>query len=277
LLDGFDAGRRPTTLLYDPLSRVSSADLLSRVVLAARPGLRTAPQPFELLWNARFALPAGEYRVELTRPVEPSRANTTLGVQVGRVGPPLEQWNAAGGVSEYRLLLPIDAIFVGFRAESDLSRSEGGLRITPVRVVDERKRVGRPPVLSATRYGRTTAFFHDDRVVGEPNGYWTRGGTTTRITYAADAASPATIDVGLHCGPVTNRVTLATPGWNTTLVLESGNRATVAIPTVVQTDLDVRIAALDIEVEDGFVPADIDRASQDRRLLGCWMEMQPPG
>ena len=121
----------------------------------------------------------------------------------------------------------------------------------------------------------TTAFFHDDLVVGEPNGYWTRGGTTTEITYAADAASPATIDVVVHCGPVINRVTLATPGWKATLVLEPGNLATVAIPTVVQTDLNVRIAALDIEVEDGFVPAELDRASVDRRLLGCWIAMRP--
>ena len=145
LLDRFDADRRPTAVLYDPLSPVSSADLLSRVVLVARPGLRTAPQPLEVLWNARFALPAGEYRVKLTRPVEPSRADTTLGVQIGRVGPPLEQWNVAGGVSEYRLLLPIDAIFVGFRAPSDFARSDGELRIAPVRIVDERKRIGRPP------------------------------------------------------------------------------------------------------------------------------------
>jgi hypothetical protein len=275
LLDGFDAGRRPTAILYDPLSRISSAAALSRVVLVARPGLRTAPQPIDVLWNARFALPAGEYSVELRRPAGASRSNTILGIQVGRVGPPLEQWIVAGDVSEYRLTLPIDAIFVGFRAPSDLARSDGELRITPVRVVDERKRVGRPPVLSATRYGMTTAFFHDDVVVGEPNGYWTRGGATTQITYAADAASPATIDVLVHCGPVTNRVTLATPGWTATLVLEPGNLATVAIPTAPQPDPGVRVAALDVSVQDGFVPADVDRTSADRRFLGCWIGAQP--
>jgi hypothetical protein len=67
LLDGFDQSRRPTALLYDPLSRVTGADALSHVLLVARPGLRTAPQPIELLWNARFALPAGAYRLRLTR------------------------------------------------------------------------------------------------------------------------------------------------------------------------------------------------------------------
>ena len=264
-------GRRPIAVLYNPLSRISSADALSRVLLIARPGLRTAPQPLDLLWNARFALPAGEYRVQLTRASARRDTDTTLGVQIGRVGAPLEQWDVSGPVSEHRLVLPIDAIFVGFRAPPELARTDGELRITPVRVVDERKRVGRPPVLSATRYGTVTAFFHDDLIVGEPGGYWTRGGTRTQITYAADAGSPATIDVVVHCGPVTNRVTLTTPGWEETLVLEPGTRRRVAIPTVVQPDLGVRIAALDVSVQDGFVPADFDPATTDRRLLGCWI------
>ena len=85
--------RRPIAILYEPLSRISSADALSRVLLIARPGLRTAPQPLDLLWNARFALPAGEYRVQLTRADASSRTDTTLGVQIGRVGAPLEQWD----------------------------------------------------------------------------------------------------------------------------------------------------------------------------------------
>ena len=274
LLDGFDAGLRPTAVLYEPLTRVSTMAALSRVVLIARPGLRTAPQPIELLWNARFALPAGEYRVEMIRPGESLR-DMTLGVQIGRVGPPLEQWRVTGGASEYRLLLPIDSIFVGFHVQQGPAR-EGELRITPIRVVDERNRLERPPILSATRYGAVTTFFHDDLVVGEPSGYWTPGRTSTEVTFAADAGSPATIDVLLHCGPVANRVTLKTPDWEQTLVLQPGEARPVAIPTVAQMDLGVRLAALDVTVESGFVPAEFDRASADRRVLGCRMDMQPP-
>jgi hypothetical protein len=271
LLDQFDTSRRPHAILYNPLSTISSADALSRVSLIARPGLRTARQPLDLLWNARFALPAGEYRVQVNRTAAPSHADTTLGVQIGRVGAPLERWEITGAVWEHRLVLPIDAIFLGFRATPDLARTDGELRITPVRVVDEGKRVGRPPVLSATRYGVATAFFHDDLVVGEPGGYWTRGGTTTQITYAADAESPETINLVVHCGPVANRVTLATPGWEETLALEPGASRPVAVPTVVQPDLAVRIAALEVSVQSGFVPADFDHAITDRRFLGCWL------
>ena len=273
LLDRFDAGRRPTTILYDPVSRIASADALSRVTLIARPGLRTAPQPLDLLWNARFALPAGEYRVQLARPGAAVATDTTLALQVGRTGPPLERWDVTGPMWEHRFVLPIDAVFVGFRAPSDLGKGDGELRITPVRVVDEGKRVTRPPIISAMRYGAVTAFFHDDIVFGEPSGYWTRGRGTAQVTLATNANSPATIDVVVRCGPVANHVTLTTPGWEESLALEPGAARPVAIPAIAQPDLGVRIAALDISVQNGFVPAEVEPPSTDRRFLGCWIDM----
>jgi hypothetical protein len=273
LLDRFDLGRRPTAFLYDPFSRVSGADALSRVTLVARPGLRTAPQPLDLLWNARFALPAGEYHLQLMR--NDASADSTLALQVGRTGLPLERWDVTGSIWERRFVLPIDAGFVGFRASPNLSKGDGELRIAPVRIVDEGKRVARPPIISAVRYGPVTAFFHDDFVSGEPSGYWTPGRASTQITYVTNESSPATIDVGVRCGPVVNQVTLTTPGWQERLVLDAGAVRGVAIPTLIQPDLRVRLAPLEISVRDGFVPAEIDRASTDRRVLGCWIDMPP--
>jgi hypothetical protein len=273
LLDGFDARWRPNIVVYDPWSHVTGTELLKRVELVARPGLRTTRQPLALLWNARFALPAGEYRVQLTRPGPASHADTTVGVQIGRVGTPVEQWQVSGSAWEHPLILPVDAQFLGFRAPSDLDGIEGELRISPVRVVDERERIGRPPVLSATRYGAVTAFFHDDVTVGEPNGYWARGGATTRVTYATNAGAPA-LGVVVHCGPVANRVTLSAPGWEQTLRIEPGAPQVAAVPTQILRDLGVWLAPLDIDVQGGFVPAELDRASTDRRYLGCWFEVQ---
>src|SRR5207253_74747 len=65
ILDEFDARRRPIAILYDPLARLSPQDVLAHVRFTARPGQRTARQPLDLLWNARFSLPAGEYRLAL--------------------------------------------------------------------------------------------------------------------------------------------------------------------------------------------------------------------
>lgn len=276
LLDRFDASRRPTAILYDPFSRIASADALSRVILIARPGLRTAPQPLDLLWNARFALPAGEYRLQLSRSGATARADTKLALQVGRTGLPLERWDVAGPMWEHRFVLPIDAGFVGFRAPSDLVKGDGELRLMPVRVVDEGQRVARPPIISATRYGAVTAFFHDDLVFGEPTGYWTRGRGTTQVTFATNASAPATIDAAVRCGPVANHVRLTTPDWEERLTLEPGASRHVAIPTIMRADLGVRLAALDISVQDGFVPAEVDRSAADRRLLGCWIDMGRP-
>ncbi len=273
LLDRFDLGRRPMALLYDPLSRISGADALSRVMLVARPGLRTAPQPIDLLWNARFALPAGEYVVRLRRSDTASRVDTSLALQIGRAGGPVERWGVTGPTWEHRFVLPIDAVLVGFVATPDLVKTDGELRITPVRVVDEGKRVARPPIISAARYGAVTAFFHDDVGAAEPHGFWTRGHLNAQVTYVKSADSAATILVGVRCGPVANHVTLATPGWEERLAIEAGAERTVAIPTIVEPDLGVRIAAVDITVQDGFVPAEVDRASTDRRFLGCWIDM----
>jgi len=47
----------------------------------------------------------------------------------------------------------------------------------------------------------------------------------------------------------------------------------VTVQTISQPDLGIRLAPLDITVRDGFVPAEVDRASSDRRVLGCWIEM----
>ncbi len=195
---------------------------------------------------------------------------------MGRVGPPLERWTIIGPAWEQTVTLPIDAALVGLRPLGPKGLSGGELQITPARVVDESRRVARPPVLSATRYGPLTAYFHDDTTAGEPSGYWTHGRGTTQVTYAAGSSAPPTFSVEVRCGPIANRVTLTTPGWSEQFIVEPGGSHHVAIPTLAQPDLDLRIAPLDISVRDGFVPAEVDPASTDRRVLGCWIEMGGP-
>jgi uncharacterized membrane protein YeaQ/YmgE (transglycosylase-associated protein family) len=270
LLDRFDPDRRPMTVLYGPLSLIPPADALARAALVARPGLRTAPQPIDLLWNARFALPAGEYRVRLARPA-PAPAATTLSLQIGRAGPALERWDVAGADWEHRLVLPIDAVLVGFRRQPDLDATHGTLQITPVSVVGEGRRIVRPQVIGARRYGAVTAFFHDDQAFPEPAGLWTRGRARAQVTYAASGNSSAAIAVVVRCGPAADRVRLSTPGWSEQLAIEPGGEGRIAIPTTTLPGLDVRVAPLDISVNSGFVPAEVDRTSTDRRFLGCWI------
>jgi hypothetical protein len=273
LLDDFDAHRRPIVVVYDPWTRTSAADVLARAVLIARPGERTSRQPVELLWNARFALPAGEYRVDLARPVELSQVPGAVGLQIGRVGPPLDQWRVESPAWSRAIMVPIDATLIGLRPLAKGGLDEGELRITPIRVVDESRRSARPPVFSATRYGVLTAYFHDDTTTGEAAGFWTHGRGVTRVTVATSSADPASFDVDVNCGPIANRATLQIPGWTEQIVVEPGGAHHVTVQTISQPDLGIRLAPLDITVRDGFVPAEVDPASSDRRVLGCWIEM----
>lgn len=273
LLDEFDSHQRPLAIVYDPWTRVSATDLPARAALVARPGGRTQRQPVDLLWNARFALPAGEYRVDLTRPVDLSQSPGSVGLQIGRVGPPLDQWRVEGAAFSRRIVLPIDAALIGFRPLANGGLDAGELRITPLRVVDQSRRTARPPVLSATHYGSLTAFFHDDTTTGETAGFWTHGRGVTRVTVATGSADRATFDVDVSCGPIANRVTLQFPGWNEQIAVEPGGAHHVQVQTIAPPNLGIRIAPLDIAVRDGFVPAEVDRASNDRRVLGCWIEM----
>ena len=271
MLDRFDSRRRPTAILYDPFSLITGADALSRVTLIARPGLRTARQPLELLWNARFALPAGEYRLQLTRRGPTAGADTTLALQIGPAGSPLERWDVTGPQWEHRFALPIDAGLVGFRAAPDLSQGDGELRISPLQVVDASRRIARPPIVAAMRQGAATVFFHDNFAFAEPTGYWTRGGATTDITYATNAGSPATIAIVVHCGPVPNQVVLRTADGEERLMLQPGAERSLALPTTQESDIGVRVAPLKISVQNGFVPAQVDRSTTDSRFLGCWI------
>jgi hypothetical protein len=270
VLDEFDAGRRPIVVLYDPLSRISPQEALGHVALIARPGQRTAREPLELLWNARFSLPAGTYRVALSR--TPLALPLTIGVQFGRVGAPLDRWVLVGGASERRVTLPIDATLFGLRVEPTTGQPDGELRISALGIVDASRRIRRPAVLGAARYGSTIAFFHDDTTAGERTGYWTRGRGTTQVTYATSEALPA-VEIDVSCGPIPNHVTLASRGWADDFALMPGASRHVALPTADEPELGTRLAPLDITVRDGFVPADLDRTSTDRRRLGCWIDM----
>jgi hypothetical protein len=274
LLDEYDGHRRPLALVYDPFSRTSAAAAAARVVLVARPGMRTEPQPLTLMWNARFSLPPGDYLFEMARPAAAAAESAKVGLQIGRAGTPLDEWTVEGPSWQRRVSLPLDAPLVGLRPLAPASLADGELRITPIRIVDQSRRIERPGIVSARRYGRVTAFFHDDFSPGEANGFWTRGGGTTQVTFVTAADDPAAIHATVHCGAVANRVTIHVAGAVERFDLQSGATRQISVPTILHPEIGVRSAPLDVAARGGFVPADIDRTSTDRRRLGCWIEVR---
>ena len=273
-LDAYDAAARPVAIVFDPWRLVPPAAVVPMVQFEATPGLRRAPQPLRVLLNMRLALPTGTYAVAL-EPLPGRALHGTVGLQVGRAGPPRQSWTVDAPADTpwtQTFSLDLDVNFVGLRAAEAFEASVGRVLITPVSVVDYNRRLHRPSVLATAVYAGLPAYFHDTNVDIEATGFWARGRTTTAITLVVDPASqPRGVRLRLHSGEGTTMVRVATPAWSTRVSLTPGQLQPLLVPAVHNQHL----LPLEITSEGGFVPAQHGGASGDRRLLGCWVEVVP--
>jgi len=273
LWDLFDATTRPLAIVYDPFRPVDPNSVPQLVTLRARPGLRRASQPVPLLFNARFALPPGEYIVELDFDAAASTEADSVALQVGRVGDPIEAWpigDGSRGRWRHTFRLPIQAEFIGFRVSPSLEPHVRELRLRAARVDDTHSRREALPVLAAARYEGVSVYFHDDAVWPEANGFWTRGESTARMTVAAERRGP--VPLKLHGGGRANAVKFETPTWTREVWL----RADGAVELTVPPDRRPGIIPLQVTASGGFRPSARDARSSDSRLLGCWIEVHAP-
>ncbi len=274
LLETFDPVARPIALRYDALSFVDAGDLPPMFALSAVRGQRTGRQPLRVVLNARFRLAAGSYVVDVERS---SAAETVpdaaIFLQIGREGAALQSWPltmAAGEHARYPFQVPLDAEFVGFRAAPPVEATIAALRITPVTIVETRRRFRTSPVLSAALFETVTAFFHDRHIFSERGGFWVTGRATARMTLSKLKETDPGVMLAIHSGARPNVVTLSTHEWSQRLALVPGSTERLMVPSKAG-DLFIPLA---IETTDGFVPAEVE-ASRDRRLLGAWIAVVP--
>lgn len=266
LLSNFDAQRRPLGVVFDPWRRVPAASIPPLVSFVAGPSLRGERTGVELLYDARWSLPAGRYQIDLD-----ARGNMLqgeLGLQVGRVGPPLHTWTMpAADRWTTTVDLPANARFVGFRASADLAQVAPDVRLVPLAIPDLRTRRTDPDVVQSRLYGDTPVFFFDERVAPEPSGFWTRGDSQSRLAVALAPDRPTALR--LRAGPA--------PATVTTIVDGRAERVSLAPRATRDVTLRSRhtVATVDLVTAGGFVPAQIDPAVQDRRHLGVWVEVVP--
>ena len=264
LLSDFDAQRRPLGVVYDPLRPVASAAIPPLLAFVAGPNARGERTGVDLLYDARWALPAGRYQLDLD-----GRGRTIhgeIGLQVGRVGPPLRTWTIAPATRWTTTLdLPANARFVGFRASADLAGAAPELRLVPQSVADLRTRRTDPDVLQSRQYGDATVFFYDERVAPEPTGFWTRGDSSSRLSISLAPDRPTVLR--LRAGPAPATVQ----------TISDGDVQRVTLAPLATRDITLRsrhsVASVEIVTEGGFVPADHDPATRDRRRLGVWVEV----
>jgi hypothetical protein len=251
---------------------MSAQDVPSLFSFDATPGARRYPQPLRVLLNTRLSLPAGDYSVTLS-PRPGLALAGTAGLQVGRMGPPIREWQIGAGPDApwtAAFTLPVDAAFVGLRTTPEVEAMVAALRVRPARVVNGRDRPDLPPVVSSATYRHVMVTFHGDQVYAERDGFWVRGRSTLLATFALPPGpdAPPGVQLSVHSGAAPTNVRFETSTWSTTLALEPGVSRELHVPALQgQSLLPVRIAP-----DSGFVPANAHGGS-DRRLLGCWIEV----
>jgi hypothetical protein len=268
LLDEFDSSARPSGIIYDPFT-VTEADRIPPLIqFSASPGSRKDPQPLEVLLNARFGLPAGDYQMEIGD--VPEKVSGIVALQIGRTGPPMRQWQAdlqPGQPWQAAFPLPLDAEFVAFRHSPPLKAARR-LLVRPLRIVDAPRRLPPLPVFASGRSGPATIFFHDELTYPEAKGFWINGRASTSITVAPDRPAES-LTLRVNSGPRPNTLVLETSTWRTQLDLSADEVREAVIPLAGP----FRPIRLRLTTSSGFVPAEVFSGSGDRRLLGCWVEI----
>lgn len=271
--DGFDARVRPMAVIYDPVRVVTPADVLSKLVLAVAPSSRTDRSSIPLIHNGRFSLPAGSYAIDVR--FGSDAAPATLGLQIGRLGGPLEQWDLqpkAGDTWRATFHLPLDANFVGFVGSPELEQSIAALSITATSLVDASARAVTAEVLSARKYRDATVFFHDENLYPEREGMWLRGQRVAAISVVPGPGVEMPTAVRINCGSRGNTATLNSNSWEATHSLVPGQVAEVVLPAATRG-----VIPLTIRATGSYRPRDIDPSSRDPRVLGVWLELTPQG
>ncbi len=275
LLDEFDATARPVAVVYDPLRRVQASEIPGRFSFIASPEIARVPPPVPLLHDARFALPAGTYLVELTwqHPAPPVGdaipSDATLAWQLTREGSPSREWRVPlDGTTSWRraVTLPIDVDFSGFHASPELEARSPILRLSPIDIRDLHARPASTSLIATARYRGVDVFVHDASTWLEPTGFWVRGGATAAVTLFGPARTGTALRY--HCGPQPNAVRLTTADWQEEQAVRPGAGREAIVPPTADG-----IVALRISTREGFVPSAVDATSDDVRFLGCWFEI----
>ncbi|MCC7124407.1 MAG: hypothetical protein IT178_06135 [Acidobacteria bacterium] len=268
-LDGFDPRALPAAVIYDPLRKVSAADVLPLFHVGVQPGLRPEPQPLRVLHNGRFTLPAGDYRIDLTFVPGQPKHDDTVGFQMGRVGMPLETWpvSAGQGAMSRTVHLPLDASFVGLRGSREVEEALATAIITPLTVTPAGERQRTPTVLGAGRYGPLEIYLHDDLVNLERAGFWIPGQRPTTVSLGHTPGATGPFVLRLRSRVDDNVVTVKARGWEQSITLMAEQPQDLVLPAPARG-----VETVVVTTSNGFRPIERDPENRDRRFLGVWVE-----
>jgi hypothetical protein len=266
LLGRYDQDARPHALHYGIRQHSRARDALVHLSFEYRVE-RAAPAESPLAW---FPLvPAGVFRLVLegTRGLDEDLAiviGRARGGEIGHVRPTVM---AHGRHADHELALPVDVHSVVVHGSEKARTVLARVILEPVEGVPRGERLTTGRAVRGRAYGSTVAYFMDEGSYVEPDGFWVAGTTRTHVVLAPRAAA-GTVRLDIRNGAVSNQLRVSSGSWSETLDLTPGQAGTIAVP--VPGDA----ALVELFAERGFRPADIDRASTDRRFLGVRVEVR---
>jgi hypothetical protein len=251
-----------------PLRRLRAADVLSRLAITTSSFAVSPPDAMLFLEE----LPAGDYRLQVTRR-PPGLGELVLGI--GRSSVPAGQWPVSIE-SDVRFHLPVLASILTVRGDADARRSIEKITLIPdppaaVAAQTENETSAPPRTARArdgARYGPAVVYTLDDRVWLEPQGFWVMGARAPEVVIAMDRPVES-FHVTLRNGPGANRVRVWSGSWANERALGPDESWDIRVPA----PNPARAIIVGFEVEHGFIPAERDPNSGDRRSLGCWVEV----
>jgi hypothetical protein len=203
---------------------------------------------------------AGDYVVSSP---SPSTA-TTLQIAVGRNDAPIAQPavdDLGNPHTPFRLRLPVMARTLNFRLQpaSDLK-----LTLRPVGVV---ARVNGGAAIRAARYGRARAFFFDERLYPERDGFWTRANASSTVVIDTDEGTRLSgLPISITAGAAPTTVSLALADWSESFLLAAGQKQELTLPPAREGVWPLRIRS-----GAGFRPSEREPGNRDVRELAAWV------
>jgi hypothetical protein len=128
------------------------------------------------------------------------------------------------------------------------------------------------PIQSAAQYDAAGVLFLDDMTFPERDGFWVRGKSDAEfivLLHNGAAATPAPLRLAVRNGAAPNQVSVESGTFQRLLVMAPDQEQTLEIPAGAGDGVKVRVAS-----GGGFVPAEKNPKSADRRLLGVWIEIR---
>jgi hypothetical protein len=219
---------------------------------------------------ASFALPEGEYEARVSFRSALERQGEIAVASNGRV-----TFGRAAGILANPAVVPFRLPVTASRmsvtvADENLAASVVGVDIVPTVMtpVHSREPVSIRRIEAIADRPGAYLIYVDDQEYPEDGVYWTRGVERSRVLIAPGPYSRITLT--LHLGPRAGSVLLETAGKQQSVMVEANGSAEVQI----EVPHDLRLVPVTIQSPTSFRPSEVDRNSDDSRLLGSQVRVR---